>query len=544
MVDRHNRVALFAVVVCLFVGIVVAPALGPAGTADAATDDRQFQQTTNGSNRTNDNASSNASITLENQTTTGTTVRVRSVTLPADGFVTIHNSSYQPPKNESVDSIVGVSSYLDAGRHENVTVVLRNVLDANQTLTAVVHRDGNRNENFDYATANGFIDTAFGINGTPVSDSGVVTVQRVPSSTVGNAFEDRPTSPSVMVENQTLINDRLTVDSVRLPTYSYIVVHNSSYNASSLSTATIIGRTQQVRVGTFRNVTIELYDVPGRNFSRSQINETGRVYVSLYRDTNRNGAFDFQNLSQGTDAPYLNESGAPIVESVQVNTTNATGQRTATETAESTETTALIGTTVGGSEERRTTVGGTGGEAGANGGGTDSGGGSSIVVSLLVIGGIVAVLAVGWVVVGGSSVSGDRDVSALQQELARIRMAVSRYGVDMRAYGIPADWETLEIDLTEDDSMERRNAVEAFATIDGLDVTPSSGETADEAASDGFTHQNVTISLPRETVDQAEAGAAEGDERSKQVITALRRVLSAYYPDAVRATSVRPEHDH
>ena len=33
-------------------------------------------------------------------------------------------------------------------------------------------------------------------------------------------------------------NDRITVDSVRLPTYSWIVVHNSSYDVSSPSTAT------------------------------------------------------------------------------------------------------------------------------------------------------------------------------------------------------------------------------------------------------------------------------------------------------------------
>lgn len=536
MLDRHNRVVLFAVVACLFVGVAIPSASGPVGDADAATvDTQEFQQTaTNGSNRSqNDNPASNASITLKNQTTTGTTVTIRSVTLPADGFVAIHNGSYRPPENETVDSIIGISRYLDAGRHENVTVVFRNLLRANGTLTAVVHRDGDGNGNFDYTTVNGFIDTAFGINGTPVSDRADVTVQRIPPSAVGNAFEDRPTSPAVTVKSQSLINNRITVGSIRLPAYSYVVVHNSSYNASSPSRATIIGRTRQVRVGTFRNVTIELYDVPGRSFSRSRINETGRVYVGLYRDTNRNGEFDFRNLSQGTDIPYLNESGIAIVESVQIGTRNAAEERNATETPDSTETAVRTETVVG---EQETTAGsernaGTGRE------GDDASGGGGVLMELFVVGGIAAVLAVGWFVVGRSRNAGDRSVNALQQEWGRIRMAVSQYKIDMRAYGIPADWQTLEIDLSEDDSEERKNAFEAFATIEGLDMAPADAETSDDATGDGFTHRNVTISLPRETIERAESSAAEGDDRSQEILTTLRRVLSAYYPGAVRTTT-------
>lgn len=537
MLGRHNRIVVFAVVICLFIGIVIPSAPGVVDDADAATDNtQQFQQTaSNGSNASrNESAASNASVTFKNQTITGTTVTIRSVTLPANGFVAIHNGSYRSLENESVDSIIGVSRYLDAGRNENVTVVFRNVRRSNGTLTAVVHRDGNGNGNFDYATASGFVDTAFGVNGTPVSDSAVVTVQRIPPSAVGDGFESRPASPAVTVTNQTLINDRISVDSVEMPTYSYVVVHNGSYNASSPSAATIIGRTQQVRVGRFRNVTIELYDVPGRNFSRSRINETGRVYVSLYRDTNRNGEFEFRNLSDGTDAPYLNESGVPIVTRVRVNVTNATGGTTATARSERTPTPGASETMVEGDEGRRETTDRSGGEAQTDSGGTDAGGeGSDIPAGLSLIGGIVAVVVIGLFVVRAKD-SGRYGVGPLGQELARIRMAVSRYVIDMRAYGIPADWQTLEIDLSEDDSAERQSAVEAFATVEGLDVTPADGWTPSDGGDDEPVHRNVTISLSRETVERAETAAAEGDERSKEVVTALRRVLSAYSPDAVR----------
>jgi hypothetical protein len=539
MFEGHNRVVLVAVVVCLSAGIVSLPALDPVGDVDATTGDaRQFQQNGTGvaAGSQNDSAVSNVSVTLANQTTTGTTVRIRSVTLPEAGFVTIHNRSYRSTSNESGTSIVGVSSYLDAGNHENVTVVFRRLLKANQTLTAVVHRDGNGNRNFDYASANGFVDTAFGVNGTPVSDSGVATIQRLPRSGVGNAFDDRPTSPSVTVGNQTAINDRITVDSVRLPIYSYVVVHNSSYNVSSPSAATIIGRTKRVRIGTFRNITIELYDVPGRNFDRHRPNESERMYVTLYRDTNRNGELDFRNLSYGMDTPYLNESGVPLVTSVQVNNTDTLGSESTVASPERPPT-AILETTSEGSVGQRATTDRSGGEAGASGDDTGAGGGrSGGRIGFFAIGGIVAVLAIGWVAAGRSQASDDSDVSALQQELARIRMAVGRYGVDMRAYGIAAEWRTLEIELSADDSTERRSAVEALAAIDGLDLTAMDGETPDDADGE-FTHRSMTISLPRETVERAEDAAAEGDERSQEVIATLRRVLSAYYPDAVRATT-------
>ncbi|WP_256684205.1 DUF7282 domain-containing protein [Halococcus qingdaonensis] len=538
MFERHSRVVLVAVV-CLSIGIVSLPALDPVGDVDATIGDaRQFQQNGTGvaTGSQNDSVASNVSVMLDNQTTTGTTARIRSVTLPEPGFVTIHNRSYRSTGNESGTSIVGVSSFLDAGKHENVTVVFRRLLEANQTLTAVVHRDSNGNGNFDYASANGFVDTAFGVNGTPVSDSGVATIQRLPRSGVGNAFDDRPTSPSVTIENQTAINDRITVDSVRLPIYSWIVVHNSSYDVSSPSTATIIGRTKRVRIGTFRNITIELYDVPGRNFDRYRPNESERLYVSLYRDTNRNGEFDFRNLSHGTDTPYLNESGVPLVTRVRVNNTGTPGNETAVASPERPPTTAMLEPTSASGVGRRATTDRSGGEAGASGDDSGAGSGSGGLVGLFAIGSIVAVLVIGWVAAGRSRTSDDSDVSALQQELARIRMAVSRHGVDMRAYGIPVEWRTLEIDLSADDSAERRSAVEALAAIDGLDLAAMDGETPDDADRE-FVHRSMTISLPRETVERAEDAAAEGDKRSQEVIATLRRVLSAYYPDAVRATS-------
>lgn len=52
-------------------------------------------------------------VTFENQTTDGTTVTIRSTTIPEGGFIAIHNAS---------GAVVGYSEYLGPGKYKNVTI--------------------------------------------------------------------------------------------------------------------------------------------------------------------------------------------------------------------------------------------------------------------------------------------------------------------------------------------------------------------------------------------------------------------------------------
>lgn len=60
-----------------------------------------------------DQNSDSPAVAFENQTTDGTTVTVRSVTIPDGGFIAIHNAS---------GAVVGYSEYLSPVRYKNVTV--------------------------------------------------------------------------------------------------------------------------------------------------------------------------------------------------------------------------------------------------------------------------------------------------------------------------------------------------------------------------------------------------------------------------------------
>ena len=126
-----------------------------------------------------------ASVTFENQTSNGTAVSVASVTLPEDGYVTIHDDSLL--QGEVTGSVIGVSEYLEAGTYENLTVSLFNVsgadfnetmtLDADQSLIAMPHIEDSGNETYDFVASDGLDDGPFTADGVAVTERAFVTVE-------------------------------------------------------------------------------------------------------------------------------------------------------------------------------------------------------------------------------------------------------------------------------------------------------------------------------------------------------------------------------
>ncbi|WP_135824530.1 DUF7282 domain-containing protein [Halorussus ruber] len=93
-----------------------------------------------------------ASLTFERQDSTGEAVTVQSVTVPEGGFVVVHDESII--EGNVVGSILGQSGYLAPGLSENVTVELNQSLNQSQRLVAVVYRDSNDNQQFDFVASN------------------------------------------------------------------------------------------------------------------------------------------------------------------------------------------------------------------------------------------------------------------------------------------------------------------------------------------------------------------------------------------------------
>lgn len=156
-----------------------------------------------------------ATVSFGNQSTEGGSVTVDSVSVPEGGFVVMHDSTLVTD-GDALGSVVGVSDYLDAGDHEDVTVDLPDGIDEDQELIAMPHRDTNGNEGYDFADSEGSEDGPYTADGGAVTDAGQVTVE---------GAEDA--EPSVTFEDQTLGEDGgvdVSVNDAGLGQGSWLVV--------------------------------------------------------------------------------------------------------------------------------------------------------------------------------------------------------------------------------------------------------------------------------------------------------------------------------
>jgi hypothetical protein len=101
-------------------------------------------------------AEKEASVSVTEQTTDGTTVTVDSVALSQGGFVTTHDGTLLD--GEVLGSVRGSSGYLDAGCHSDVEVSLDDPYEEDGTVIPMAHLDTNGNEQYDFVDEEGGAD--------------------------------------------------------------------------------------------------------------------------------------------------------------------------------------------------------------------------------------------------------------------------------------------------------------------------------------------------------------------------------------------------
>jgi uncharacterized cupredoxin-like copper-binding protein len=124
-----------------------------------------------------------ANATFSNQTSNGSAVVIDSVNIPGGGFIAL----VQADENETLEglvrdpenrSTVGVSEYLEAGEHQNVTVQFNESAVGERDemeMVAALHQDTNDNEEYDFNSSDGGEDTLYTLQGEPLTDSATVT---------------------------------------------------------------------------------------------------------------------------------------------------------------------------------------------------------------------------------------------------------------------------------------------------------------------------------------------------------------------------------
>lgn len=129
-----------------------------------------------------------------------------SVTLPQGGFVVVHGEQYLQPQNDPVTSAIGLSMYLPAGTHQNVTVALTNgSVQQPQTLVAIPSRDTNQNQTYDYVTSGGFQDVPY-TDGEAITDQ--ASVSKLEATTTVSTSNQSPTpTPTATIERTDTTTD-------------------------------------------------------------------------------------------------------------------------------------------------------------------------------------------------------------------------------------------------------------------------------------------------------------------------------------------------
>ena len=288
-----------------------------------------------------------ATVEFDNSSnTTATTIAISQVSLPEGGFVAIHDEAYT---NGVVHgSEVTVSKYLDSGTHENLQIPVNrsipggnNVSQLNATqanLTAVVYRDTNGNQQFDFERSFGETDEAYQENETAaVTDTEFVRFEGN-EQIAQQSSQSAPASLQFSEQRlrQTSNGQRLILSRVNLSEGGFVAVHNQQYlPPTNNPLSSTVGLSRYLEPGTHQNVTIRVTD--------GAINRTQTVVAIPYLDTNGNQRFDYVESGGETDYAYLSQQSgtATIVnQTAQVRASGVARNQTLNPTSSSSVSTA------------------------------------------------------------------------------------------------------------------------------------------------------------------------------------------------------------
>jgi len=246
-----------------------------------------------------------ATVTFDDQSSSGEAVLVTSASLPDGGFVTIHDDTVA---DDPVGSVRGTSDYLEAGTSDNVNVTLDDPIEETGQFFAMPHRDTNGNEVYDFVTSEGTEDAPY-FNGDDqiVLDGAQVSVEG-------------PAEASVTFNDQTLEDDgSVVVASVSLSEGGFVTIHDDTVGEDAIGS--VVATSDYQDSGTTQELEID-----------AGIEESGTYFAMPHLDTNGNENYDFVSSEGAEDGPYLTAEGDIVLDDAEL--TVDTGGETPTPTTE------------------------------------------------------------------------------------------------------------------------------------------------------------------------------------------------------------------
>jgi len=136
---------------------------------------------------------------------------------------------------------------------------------------------------------------------------------------------DTNETATVDFEDQESDGTTVTVQNVTVPEDGYVAIHNDSLLDGD-AVGSVVGVSEYLEAGSYDNLTVDLFDVPGTEFNESELTENQTLIAMPHEETSGNETYDFISSNGTEDGPYTDDGEAVTddAEITLVNDTNVT----------------------------------------------------------------------------------------------------------------------------------------------------------------------------------------------------------------------------
>ncbi|WP_254272647.1 DUF7282 domain-containing protein [Haloarcula marina] len=139
--------------------------------------------------------------------------------------------------------------------------------------------------------------------------------------------EPGPTTASVSMADQESDGTTVTIDELVVPSDGYVTIHDESLLDGNV-VGSVIGVSEYLEAGTYENVTVELYDVPGAEFDETELTADQTLVAMPHNETTGDETYDFVSSNGTDDGPFLAD-GQAVTDSAAVTVPGAADNETA-----------------------------------------------------------------------------------------------------------------------------------------------------------------------------------------------------------------------
>ncbi|MBX0304578.1 DUF7282 domain-containing protein [Haloarcula salinisoli] len=147
---------------------------------------------------------------------------------------------------------------------------------------------------------------------------------------------DTNETASVTFDDQETDGTSVTVQNVTVPEDGYVAIHNDSLLDGD-AVGSVVGVSEYLEAGSYDNLTVELFDVPGTDFNESELTENETLIAMPHEETSGNETYDFISSNGTEDGPFTDD-GEAVTDDANVTVVNETEDTNETETPEDNET--------------------------------------------------------------------------------------------------------------------------------------------------------------------------------------------------------------